>query len=50
MLAILYSQVGEQDQAIDHAERALQDAPEKQQAGLEELLAQLQSGAEGARE
>ncbi len=50
MLAILYSQVGEQNRAIDHAETALQDAPGEQQAGLEELLAQLQTGTEGGQE
>ncbi len=47
MLAILLSQVGEQDRAVAHATEALQTAPEEQQVGLEELLAQLESGAEG---
>jgi tetratricopeptide (TPR) repeat protein len=45
MLAILYGQLGEQGQALGHAQEALQRAPEGQRAELEELLAQLGSGA-----
>jgi tetratricopeptide (TPR) repeat protein len=42
VLARLYSQVGQQGQALAHASTALQLAPEDQQAALQDLVAQLQ--------
>jgi tetratricopeptide (TPR) repeat protein len=41
ILAILYSQLGQRDAALTHAEQALQTAPENQQGNLEQLVAQL---------
>jgi tetratricopeptide (TPR) repeat protein len=43
VLARLYSQVGQQEQALVHASTALQLAPEDQQSMLQDLIAQLQS-------
>jgi tetratricopeptide (TPR) repeat protein len=43
VLARLYSQLGQQEQALVHANTALQLAPEDQQAMLQELIAQLHS-------
>jgi tetratricopeptide (TPR) repeat protein len=43
VLARLYSQVGQQEQALAHASTALQLAPEDQQSMLQDLIAQLQS-------
>jgi tetratricopeptide (TPR) repeat protein len=43
VLARLYSQIGQQEQALVHAAMALQLAPEDQQAMLQDLLAQLQA-------
>ncbi len=42
VLARLYSQIGQQEQALMHAELALRLAPEDQQATLQELVAQIQ--------
>jgi tetratricopeptide (TPR) repeat protein len=42
VLARLYSQIGQQEQALVHASTALQLAPEDQQATLQDLVAQLQ--------
>ena len=42
-----YSQAGEQDRALQHAEVALQGAPEEQRAVVAQLLGQLQSGTGG---
>jgi len=42
VLARLYSQIGQQEQALVHAQTALQLAPEDQQALLQELVAQIQ--------
>ncbi len=42
VLARLYSQIGQQDQALIHASTALQLAPEDQQAVLQNLIAQIQ--------
>ncbi len=43
VLARLYSQVGQQEQALVHASTALQLAPEDQQAALQDLITQLQA-------
>jgi len=43
VLARLYSQTGRKDQALVHAQLALQLAPEDQQAALQELLMQIQA-------
>jgi len=43
VLARLYSQTGRQEQALVHAQIALQLAPEDQRATLQDLIAQLQS-------
>ncbi len=43
VLARLYSQTGQHEQALVHAEAALQSAPEDQQAALQELVAQIKS-------
>ena len=42
VLARLYSQIGQQEQALFYAQMALQRAPEDQQAMLQELVAQIQ--------
>jgi len=42
VLARLYSQIGQREQALVHASTALQLAPEDQQAALQDLIAQLQ--------
>jgi tetratricopeptide (TPR) repeat protein len=43
VLARLYSQTGQQEQALEHAQIALQLSPEDQRATLQELVAQIQS-------
>nr|HID13372.1 tetratricopeptide repeat protein [Anaerolineae bacterium] len=43
LLARLYSQIGQQEQALVHANSALQLAPEDQRAVLQDLIAQIQS-------
>jgi tetratricopeptide (TPR) repeat protein len=43
VLAQLYLQIGQQEQALAHAQTALQLAPEDQQAALQSLTAQIQS-------
>jgi len=43
VLAKLYSQTGQQEQALEHAQMALELSPEDQRATLQELVAQIQS-------
>jgi tetratricopeptide (TPR) repeat protein len=43
VLARLYSQTGQHEQALLHAQMALQVAPEDQQASLQELMMQIQA-------
>ena len=48
VLAQLYAQVGDIEQAVFHAQTALELAPEDQRASLQDLLAQLQAIEAGA--